>query len=107
MKKPTLEQVNKVVGELIEAKTEKHLNEQIVEAAMTLTFADCGKLYLFDKDHFKRVYYSCELIKPNALALNKKFTKFLSRQSIFTLTREEIEKMQDKQLPREIKFLVI
>ena len=107
MKITTLEQVNKAIGELVEAKSEKNLNEQIIEAAKALVYADYGKLYLYDKERLKRVYYSCELIKQNTLTLNKNFTKFLTKQSIFCLTKEKITSMQIKQFPKEINFVVM
>jgi len=107
MKLATLEQVNKAIQELVEAKSEKHLNAQLTEAAMTLMFADCGKLYLNDKDHLKRAYYSCELIKQNTFELNKNVNKLLNEQSIITFTKEQIEKLQSKKLPAEINFVVI
>src|SRR6266480_6131962 len=104
MKIATLEQVNKAVVELIDAKTDKQLNAQIVEAAKALIYADYGKLYLYNKDRLKRSYYSSEHIKRNTLVLNKSFTKLLTSQKIVTITYEELKQMQIKHLSREVKF---
>lgn len=102
-----LEQVNKAVVELIDAKSEKQLNQQIVEAAKSLMHADYGKLYLYNKDHLKRAYYCCDEVKQNYLVNNKNFIKLLNKQSVFTITGEDIKKMQIKHFPVKIKLLVI
>src|SRR6266550_3316360 len=102
----TLEQVNKAVVGLVDVKSEKELYSQIVEAAKALVFADSGKLYLYNKDHLKRAYYTDEIIKKNTLILNKGFIKLLSNQKIFSVTYEELKKMQLKNLSKEIKFFI-
>ncbi len=101
-----LEQINKAVVDLVDAKSEKQLYTQIVEAAKALVYADSGKLYLYNKDHLKRAYYSDELVKQNTLLLNKGFIKLLSNQKIFSITREELKKMQFKNLSKELKFFI-
>src|SRR5258708_5116013 len=106
MRIATLEQINKAVLGLVEAKTDKALNTQIVETAKALVFADYGKLYLYNKDHLKRAYYSSDEIKRNALVLNKGFTKLLSTQAVVTLTDKELKKLKVKQFPSKIKFFV-
>src|SRR6266404_378039 len=106
MRITTLEQINKAVADLVDAKSEKQLYSQIVEAARALVFADSGKLYLYNKDHLKRAYYSDELVKQNTLLVNKGFIKHLSNQKIFSITREELKNMQFKSLSKELKFFI-
>src|ERR1700751_4268960 len=103
----SIEQVNKAVIDLVEAKSDKLLNQQIVEAAKTFMDADYGKLYLYNKDHLKRVYYCCDEVKQNTLLDSKSFIKLLNKQTVFTITNQEIKKMQVKNFPSRIKFLII
>jgi signal transduction histidine kinase len=106
MKITTLEQVNKAVVDLVDAKSEKQLNAQIVEAAKALVFADYGKLYLYNKDHLKRAYYSDELVKKNTLLQNKGILKILPHQKVFAITAEELAKKQMKHMSDKIKLFV-
>ncbi len=107
MKIVTLEQVNKAILDLVEAKSDRQLAAQIVETAKALVNADYGKLYIYNKKaRLKKAYYSDEVIKKDSLVINKSFLKFLSTQKVIVLTHEELERMQIKHFPQEIRFLV-
>jgi len=103
----TLEQVNKAVADIVDAKSDVQLNKKVVEAAKTFMHADYGKLYLYNKDHLKRAYFCCNEVKSNTLVINKNFTKLLNNHAIFSINTEEIKKLQLKQFSNKIKFLVI
>jgi signal transduction histidine kinase len=102
----SLEQVNKAVVDLIDSKSDDQLYKQIVESAISLVHADFGKLYLYNKDHLKKAYYSNDYIKSNILLSNKSFTKLLSTQTIFSLNREQLQEMHFN-LRRKKQFVVI
>lgn len=103
----TLEKINKEILDLVDAKSNKQLHSQIIEIAIALIAADYGKLYLYKKkDRLKRIYFSNEFVKRNALVLNKSFLKLLSTEKMITLDQEELHAMKIKLFPPEIKFFV-
>lgn len=88
-----LEQVNEAIVNLIDSNSDEDLNKQIVNSAMSLVHADSGKLFLYNKDRLKRIYYSNDYVKPNILVTNKKFLKLLNTKTIFSLNREQLKEL--------------
>lgn len=107
MKKPNLNYENTTFVDLIDAKTDKELNQQIVENAQSLIKANGGKLYLYNKNRLKSSYYSDNLIKNNEIIKSQEFNKLLSKKEIFTVTESDFPKMQIKLLPKEIKLIAV
>jgi signal transduction histidine kinase len=107
MKKLSLKNENNTFIDLVDAKTDKQLNEQIVENARQLVKADCGNLYLYNKERLKRSYDSNDLIKNNVILTSHEFNKFLITKEIFILTAKDFNTIHNKQLPKEIKLFVV
>ncbi len=107
MKNISLSQINKSMIALVDTKVDNQLYIHISETAKNLVGADYVKLCLVIKDRLKNSYCSDEVIKPYTLISNKNFTKLLSAQKILSLTQKDIQKLQVKKFPREIKSILV
>jgi len=107
MKKIRLEQVSSAIQSLINASSDKLLYTQIVETAMRLIGTNYGKLYLYNKDHLKRISYTDDKVKLNTLIKNKNFNKLLTANELFTMRQETLRNWNIEDLPSEITFIVV
>lgn len=107
MKNSSLEQITKAIITLEDTILDKDLYAQIAENAKILVAADYAKLSVFDNDRLKRKYYSNELVKQSLLTTNKYFNKLLSLNKIFSLTQKDLQELDNRNFPHEIKSLLV
>lgn len=107
MKSTLLGEVNKAIFALLDAKSDKQLNMQVVETAKTLMKAQYGKLFFYNKDRLKKVYSSSRDIKRSPLIRNKNVKKLLNTKTIEYISQKKLQMWQIKNIPSEITEIVL
>lgn len=106
MKNDQLEQLNNAVAALQQANTDKQLYKIIVEEALKLARSDCGKLYLYDHEHLKKMYSSTPIIKKTTLVKNKKSREIFELKKTTVFTKANWHLLQKKNIPPEIEQIL-
>ena len=102
-----LEKINNAILVLQQANTDKQLYKGVVEEAIKLLHAEYGKLFIYDKEHLKKMYSSSPAIKRSALIKHKKFKKMINSKTSFSLDHETLKQMQIKNFPSEINKVTV
>ncbi len=102
-----IENINKIIVNLVNTSSDKQLYAQIVENAVEIIHASYGKLFLYKKGRLRKMYYSDIKVKRNTLILDKTIRKLFSSDTILTLTKSELENRKITHFPNDITFVII